>query len=384
MTQMTKKELIRLTKPRYLKASKEGKGLILNEFCSSTGYDRKYAITILAASYDNNQAARTKRKPRKKKYSYEVLAIVTKIWELLDYPCGVRLAPVLSENYQVLVRCRELRFNVEVERQLAAISSSTIDRRLKRQREEKHLKRYRGTTHPGSLLKNQIPIRLTDWSEAQVGEMEVDTVAHNGGDPSGNFAFTLDTVDIACGWSEQYCQLSKGEQTTLDSLRDIEESLPFKIIGIDSDSGGEFINWHLLKYCQATKKYFTRSRPDRKNDNAFIEEKNNTRVRRWLGFGRYDTWEQVKLINDLYRNELRLYTNFFLPVMKIKSKEKINNSLCRKRYDQAKTPYRRLLASSRIPQAKKDELTKLYLSLNPVRLKQIIDEKVKKIRATAK
>jgi len=201
---------------------------------------------------------------------------------------------------------------------------------------------------------------------------------------AARLAFTVDTVDIASGWSEQYCQLSKGEETTLQSLKDIEESLPFKVIGVDSDSGGEFINWHLLKYCQATKKYFTRSRPDRKNDNAFIEQKNGARVRRWLGFGRYDTLEQVRLINDLYRNELRLYANFFLPVMKIKSKEKINNSLCRKRYDLAKTPYRRLLTSPQITQEKKDELTRLYLSLNPVKLKRVIEEKVKKIRAMSK
>jgi len=246
------------------------------------------------------------------------------------------------------------------------------------------LQKHRGTTRPGSLLKNQIPIRLTDWSEAKIGELEVDTVAHNGGDPSGQFAFTVDLVDIASGWSEQYCQLSKGEATTLKSLIDIEKSLPFKVIGLDSDSGGEFINWQLLRYCQATKKYFTRSRPDRKNDNAFIEQKNGALVRRGVGFGRYDTLEQINLINDLYRNELRLYTNFFLPVMKIVSKEKINNSLCRKKYDRAKTPYRRLLASPQISQKKKDELTKLYLSLNPVELKRSIDEKVAKLKATLK
>lgn len=165
---------------------------------------------------------------------------------------------------------------------------------------------------------------------------------------------------------------------------DIEQSLPFKVIGLDSDSGGEFINWHLLKYCQATNKYFTRSRPDRKNDNAFIEQKNGARVRRWLGFGRYDTLSQVKLINDLYRNELRLYTNFFLPVMKIKSKEKLNNSVCRKKYDVAKSPYQRLMACDQMTKEAKDKLTTLYLSLNPIQLKRTIDLKTAKIKATTK
>lgn len=199
MTQMSKKELIKATEARYLKADKKTKGLILDEFCANTGYDRKYAITILAAGYDNNRVADSGRKNRQNKYHNDVLAVIEKIWELLDYPCGVRLAPVLKENYQALVRFNELRFNQKIEDRLSIISPSTIDRRLKRQREEKHLKRYRGTTRPGSLLKNQIPIRLTDWSEAQVGELEVDTVAHNGEDPSGEFAFTVDTVDIASG-----------------------------------------------------------------------------------------------------------------------------------------------------------------------------------------
>jgi len=381
---MSKKELIKATKARYLKADKKTKGLMLDELCANTGYVRKYAIAILAAGYDNDLIASSGRKSRRKKYANDVFGVIEKIWELLDYPCGIRLAPVLQENYQTLVRCKELSFKEKIASQLAIISPSTIDRRLKRKRQEKHLQKHRGTTRPGSLLKNQIPIRLTDWSEAKIGELEVDTVAHNGGDPSGQFAFTVDLVDIASGWSEQYCQLSKGEATTLKSLIDIEKSLPFKVIGLDSDSGGEFINWQLLRYCQATKKYFTRSRPDRKNDNAFIEQKNGARVRRWVGFGRYDTLEQINLINDLYRNELRLYTNFFLPVMKIVSKEKINNSLCRKKYDRAKTPYRRLLASPQISQEKKDELTKLYLSLNPVELKRSIDEKVAKLKATLK
>ena len=175
---MSKKELTRATKSRYLKASKKAKSFILDEFCANTGYDRKYAITILATGYDNNQVVNTGRKSRQKKYNVNALAAVEKIWELLDYPCGVRLAPVLQENYQTLVRCNKLQFNEKIESQLTTISPSTIDRRLKRTREEKHLKRHRGTTRPGSLLKNQISIRLTDWSEARVGEMEIDTVAH--------------------------------------------------------------------------------------------------------------------------------------------------------------------------------------------------------------
>lgn len=384
MTSMSKKELISAIKPRYLKASKKEKTGILDEFCGNTGYARKYAISILAAGHDHNRIAKIGRKARKKKYDREILLAVIKIWETLDYPCGKRLKPQLPVMYEALIRCREIPFDENILSQLKRISAKTLDRRLKKEKEIRRLSKARGMTKAGSLLKSQIPIRLTDWKEAKIGDAEIDTVAHNGGDPGGLFAYSLDLVDIKSGWSEQWCQLGKGEKSTLENLKNIEKSLPFKLASIDSDSGGEFINWHLLRHCQETNKGFTRSRPDRKNDNAHIEQQNNVRVRRWLGYGRFDTQEQVAMINDLYRYQLRLYNNFFLPVMKIKEKQKINNSLCRRKYDEAKTPYQRLLKSNQIPKEQKAKLTALYLSLNPVQLKREIDLKEARIKALAK
>lgn len=381
MTTMSKKELISATKARYLKSDKKDKGKILDQFCANTGYARKYAIAILAAGHDNNRVAQMGRKAREKKYGSDIMLIVEKIWELLDFPCGVRLKPSLPETYEALVRHKEIVFNESVRNKLCEIGSKTIDRRLKKERERRHLNRNRGTTRHGSLLKSAIPVRITDWDTSALGFAEIDTVAHNGGNPSGEFAFTLDVTEIYSGWTEQFAILGKGEKGVLNGLKNIRQSLPFELKGIDGDNGGEIVNYHMLRYCTKEKLVYTRSRPDRKNDNAYIEQKNDSHVRRIVGYGRYDTKQAVDQLNALYRNEYRLFTNLFRPVMKIKSKAKINNSICRKTYDQAQSPYQRLLNSKQMKQSDKDKLTELYLSLNPVHLKQAVDLKAAKIRA---
>lgn len=384
MTSMSKKELISIIKPRYLQAGKREKTRILGEFCQSTGYARKYAIKILAAGHDCNRVAQMGRKGRTKKYSHEMMMAVVKIWKVLDFPCGQRLKPALPEMYTTLARFKEMPFNEAMRDSLATISAKTLDRRLKRERENRHLKRNRGLTCRGNLLKSSIPIRITDWDTSQLGYAEIDTVAHNGGDPSGEFVFTLDLTEIFGGWTEQCAVMGKGEARTLAALKSIRQDLPFDLLGIDGDNGGEIINYRMLKYCTEEKLVYTRSRPDRKNDNAYVEQKNHTHVRQLVGYGRYDSAEQLTMLNNLYRQEYRLFTNFFRPVMKITSKEKINNSICRKKYDLAQSPYQRLLNCDQLSQEKKDKLMKLYLSLNPVQLKKIINEKIAKLKATLK
>ena len=380
MTKVTKKELITATKPRYLKANKKEKTKILDEFCETTGYARKYAIQIFQAKCDYRRVSRDGRKPRKKKYGSDTMSAVIKIWELLKYPCGARLKPNLIVTLEPMIRFGEITVSENVIDHLKTISAKTIDRRLNKEREIRNLDKHRGTTRHGSLLKTSIPIRITNWDTSEVGFMEMDTVSHNGGDPSGEFISTLDMVEICSGWSEQYALMGKGEQGVVRAVDDIKCSLPFDLLGADSDSGSEFINWHMVRYCERNNLYFTRSRPDRKNDNAYVEQKNYTHVREWLGYGRFDVPEQLAAINNLYRNELRLYNNFFLPVMKIVSKEKINNSVCRKKYDIAKTPYQRLMESKQISDEQKQKLCSLYLTLNPVQLKKRIDEKIKVIK----
>ena len=187
-------------------------------------------------------------------------------------------------------------------------------------------------------------------------------------------------VEIATGWSEQVAVMGKGEAGIVTAIEAIKKDLPFMLKGLDSDTGSEFVNWHMVKWCKEQGLFFTRSRPYMKNDNAYVEQKNYTHVRKWLGYGRFDTPEQLRLINEVYRGDLRLWNNFFRPVMKIREKQKINNSLCRKRYDVAQTPYQRLMSANQIPPETKQRLRELYESLNPVKLKASIEAKLKRLR----
>ena len=377
---MAKKELFDKTKPRYLKADKKGKGVILDEFCSNTGLNRNYVIQIMRAGYDYNRVKREGRKCRRWKYDSDVMCVTIKIWELLEFPCGARLQPVLISTLDAMVRSNEITASFDVREKLSQIKSKTLDRRLKKEREIRKLSRSRGTTRHGSLLKSSIPIRITNWDTSEVGFMEMDTVASNGGDPSGECIYSLDMVEIYSGWSEQFAVMGKGEAGVIKAVDEIRNGLPFELKGVDSDGGSEFINWHMVKYCEENELFFTRSRPYMKNDNAYVEQKNNTHIRHWIGYERFDNQEQLNAINDLYCNELRLFNNFFSPVMKILSKEKVNNSVCKKKYDQAKTPYQRLMESNQLSKEKKLKLEKLYLSLNPVELKNIINKKLKNIK----
>ena len=308
------------------------------------------------------------------------MALVIKLWELLDCPCGTRLKPQLVPLAEALARAKEFVVSDDDMKQLRAVSAKTLDRRLKRERETRHLLRNRGMTRHGSLVKSAIPIRITDWDTRKIGFMEMDTVAHNGGDPSGTFVYSLDMVEIATGWSEQMAVLGKGEEGVVNAVNEIKSSLPFALKGVDSDSGGEFVNWHMVRYCEKEKLFFTRSRPNKKNDNAYVEQKNYTHIRKWMGYRRYDAEAERDLMNDLYRKELGLFNNFFRPVMKISKRERINNSVCKKTYGEALTPYERLMQSKDVPLEKKAELRKLYESLNPVKLKAAIEAKLKRIQ----
>jgi hypothetical protein len=376
MTQTTKTELLKEVKARYLEATVEEKTKILDEFCKNTGYNRKYATRILQARH--RYKTRTKAAP--KKYLGQTLQIIIKVWELLNYPCGVRLKPMLLPMAESLVCHQEItELNEGMKEQLSQIGSTTLNRYLSQEREVRKLGRGRSLTRHGSLLKSSVPIRITNWDIAIIGFMEMDTVAHCGDNLGGDFIYSLDMVEIATGWSEQIAVMGKGEAGIVKAIEEIKTGLPFDLKGLDSDTGSEFVNWHMVKWCKDNNLSFTRSRPDYKNDNAYVEQKNYTHIRKWLGYRRYDTKEQLKLINDLYRNELRLWNNFFRPVMKIKSKEKVNNSVCKKTYDIAQTPYQRLMKSNQIPLKTKAMLQKLYESLNPVKLKEAITAKLKRI-----
>jgi len=252
------------------------------------------------------------------------------------------------------------------------ISPATIDRLLKNEKMKFRLK-GRSLTKPGTLLKHSIPIRtFADWNEKEPGFVEADLVGHDGGDLRGEFLYSLDATDVHTGWTETRAIRNKAQIWTFNALKEVRERFPFPIKGLDSDNGSEFINAHLLNYCEQEHITFTRARPYRKNDNCFIEQKNYCVVRRAVGYLRYDTDEELKIMNELYR-VLRLYTNFFQPSMKLKEKTRIGSKVL-KRYDKPRAPYRRIIASDAVSEEVKGKLRRTYEGLNPLSLKRQMDK----------
>ncbi len=334
-------------KARYERAFKSEKQTMLDEFTKTTGYTRKHAIHLLRGTY-RHKAGRIKR-PRGKTYTEIDARVIAKICSLFDWIASKRLQPQIAVGIDQLQKAGELLFLTEMQKKkLIGISASSIDRLLVSQ----HLRptnKGRSYTKPGTLLKSQIPIRtFADWNENKVGFFEMDLVGHEGGNAQGAFAFTLNMTDVKTGWSEQVAVPNKGQFAVFAAIKTIRARILFALLGVDSDSGSEFINEILCRYCIQEKITFTRGRPGKKNDNPFVEQKNDSIVRRWVGYKRYDTEEQVKLLNDLYEI-LRLYTNFFLPVHKLQSKERIGSRV-RKIYDKARTPYQRILEEADLPE----------------------------------
>ena len=262
---------------------------------------------------------------------------------------------------------------------LKKISAPTIDRLLAPVRIQ-YKKRGTTTTKPGTLLRKQIPIKTNQWDESRPGFLEADTVAHCGDSLSGMFAYTIDCVDIATGWTEQRAVWGKGETDTLEQIKQIEKALPFPLLGFDCDNGGEFLNYYLLRHFTKRDKpvQFTRSRAYHKDDNAHVEQKNWTHVRQWLGYQRFDDPKVVPLLNHLYALEWRLFHNFFFPSVKLLSKQRVGSKTI-KYHDPPKTPYQRVIDSPHVSPDIKHDLSMLLESLNPFMLREAIEKKLKKI-----
>ncbi|MFH1089254.1 MAG: hypothetical protein V1716_02410 [Candidatus Uhrbacteria bacterium] len=378
MSLRSRREYLSRIKPRYLKAIKEEKGIILDEYCLATGLVRKYVIRILSAKVSDKDKVNRVRKKREPVYDTFVIIKLKELWRLMDYPCGLRMKPMISEWLGKLKSFGEITLSEEVENKLLQISASTIDRKLWKARTEEHRKTF-STTKPGTLLKNQIPIRTSSWEETQIGNCELDTVAHCGDSASGLFAFTLNLIDILTGWDESETVLGKGEKGIVSALENIKKRLPFPLIAIDPDNGGEFINHHMVRFCLENKIGFTRGRPYKKNDNAHIEQKNWTHVRKVFGYSRIEDEEIIEKMNELNRKEIRLYKNFFQANVKLVEKKRIgkNKEKIKKIHDEAKTPYQRIIDCDQVEKTIKTKLREVYEKLNPAELKRNIDNKIK-------
>lgn len=356
-----KREVIIKLSNLYRQASKKEKGIILNDLIRLTAYNRAYARRVL------RKPPIQKQKRRRKTSSYLcILGELQMLWKASNYCCGQLLVAALPQLLPVLKRDGNLVITVEQEKLLLQISSATIDRLLKPERNKLGIKGRSGTK-PGTLLKSQIPVRIyTPWDERKPGFVELDLVAHCGDSLRGEYINTLDVVDLATGWSERQGLVGKGEHRTKLAFLALEQRFPFPIKGIDSDNGSEFINDHFLRLTRNRRMTFTRCRPGRKNDQAHVEQKNYSTVRKIIGYKRLETEEQLKLLNNIYLL-LSDYLNFFIPTFKLEKKERIGAKI-KRIYGKPKTPYQRTIEHQGIKKTIKQELTVKYRSLNPVSL----------------
>ena len=375
MSHMSKQECIAALRERYLKAEKEEKRSILNEFCLTTGYHRKSAIRVMREPEIEEFKRRVCKESRGRKSKYrdpEFVKALKGLWFETNQLCPVNFKqaiPLWLNHFE-----KENEISADTKAKLLKISSATISRVL----EASRYRTKRNGTTPGTLLRTQIPIRTNFWDVTIPGFMEADTVAHCGGSMSGEFVWSLTVTDIATTWTELRPIWSKLSVSIRDAIIDINEGLPFKIKAFDSDNGSEFINHTLVNYFSEKLIAFTRSREYQKNDNAYVEQKNWTHVRGLLGYDRIDLLEVVPLLYDVLKNEVSLLNNHFMPCLKLEAKERRQSKIYRK-YDDPKTPYQRVLLAQSIDQKTKDDLTKKHNTLNPMELKSTINAKLKLI-----
>lgn len=374
MGQLSMELYLRHLKKRYYQGNRAEKSKILDEFCSTSGYHRKHAIRLLRTGY------RGFHKPtcRPKRYDpARLLEPLKQIWFATDQLCGKRLKTALPlwlpfyEKHHVELGERE-------RHELLSMSAATLDRLLSPIKSG-YPKGLSGTK-PGSLLKTQIPIKTEQWNEKEPGFVEADTVAHCGTSLAGDFVWSLTLTDIFSGWTENRAVWNKGSEGVVTQIHSIETNLPFLLKGFDCDNGSEFLNYHLLRYFQEREKKpeFTRSRPYKKNDNAHVEQKNWTHVRQIFGYHRFEKPILVELMNDLYSNELSQLRNYFYPTIKLKSKERIGSKI-KKKFEQARTPYERLMDCKQLSAIEKDKLKKQFELLDPFELQKKIQKKLKRI-----
>ena len=363
-----RQEVIEKHRLKYHRASKKEKTEILNYVSEATGLSRDRVTRLLGSKAVKRSKKGRNKRGRKPKYGKEEIDVLTKVWYFMDNACGKRMVAGMKTMLDALIRHKEISISDDVQEKLCHMSASTIDRLLAKERQKYNLK-GKSTTKPGTLLKKNIPIRMgTEWDENQPGYVEIDLVAHCGATTAGEYVNTLDVTDVFTGWTETQATINKAQVHVFKALKDIKERMPFKILGIDSDNGSEFINYDLFKYCKQEEIVFTRSRPNRKNDGCHVEQKNWSLVRRNIGYSRFEGGIAVVALNEYYQI-LRLYTNFFLPHMKLIEKTR-EGATVKKIYDDAKTPYQRLLDSSILSNAETAELNSLFLSLNPADLKR--------------
>jgi hypothetical protein len=389
----TRKKICAAIFKRYQNARKKDKRKILDEYAQTLGHNRDYLAHLLAnwgkiryavtngkpikytakpAVEGRNKACGGKKTGRPEKYHKAFVELLKDIWELFDYQCGKLLAPMVKGMINFLVI--EFDINEQLQALLLSVSPATIDRKLKKAKLRYSLKGIH-TTKRGSLLKNQIPVRVCfDRDEKKPGYFELDTVSHCGANAKGQFCQTLTVTDVGSGWTEERAMLNNAHRWVREQIACTRDNLPFPMLGIDSDNGGEFINHQLLDWCVRNNIKFTRSRPYRKNDNCFVEQKNGDVVRKTVGYGRFEGEKALNALCDVYRF-LNPLLNYWYPTLRLTAKEKLPSGRYKKIYEkEPKTPCQRLLESSDVSDECKAELCRRAALFNPIQLKRALDE----------
>lgn len=375
MTMETKNDIFRSHLPKYLAASKAEKSRLLAHVCAVTGLHRKAAIRKFRQLQMQRSAA-PERRGRPCIYTPDVTVALKMVWTASSEICGELLHPVIPEYAAIFQRDGQWQHSADITTKLLAMSQATVKRRVGQFAKAGRVRHGLSGTKP-SELKEIIPIFTGPWEGKPPGFGQLDSVAHCGSSLTGDFAWTVNWTDVATMWGGRRAQWNKGQHATRDSMAAIQERLPFAMLGAHPDTGSEFINWHVQQWCEQQKIEYTRSRPYHKNDNAYVEQKNGHVVRRFLDYNRYDCKDAVAAMNELYE-VLDMYLNHFVPSRKCMKKVKIGSKYERS-YDQAQTPYARLLAHASVSETVKDQLRAVHTLLNPLTLRRQVDTLINRI-----
>ena len=377
MSPLARREYVRHVQGRYQGVGRRSeKSRLLTEVSENLGCRRKHAIRLMKGKIVDFEKPWRRRESV---YPERLVRILETVWEDSQYPWSVRLKKLLP-LWIVWIRAR-WKLTREEERQLLTMSAATIDRRLAPYKRQASRKIY-GKTKPGRWLRRTIPIQTESWDVPEPGWLEIDTVSHSGPSAEGLWAYTVNQTDFFSGWTECRAILGKGAAEVKTAIVEMRQDLPFELKGLDSDNGEEFINWVLDKYCRDSDVRRFRSRPYKKDDQAHIEQKNWTHVRKLIGYDRYDTQAAVDAMNDLYRNEWRLFCNMYLPSVKLAKKIRVGAKI-KRIYHDAKTPLDRLLESDKGDRVKLEALRRLREKTNPFELSATINKKLAVIWALA-
>ncbi len=369
MDMPSREQYLARVREEYNKASKRGKTRLLNEARKRTRLSRKVLIRKLAHPPKPEPG---KRGPRKATYGADVVSAMVELWKIFDYPCGQRLAPAIEQEMEKLRQANEIKCSDAVAAKLMQVSPKTIDRLLGREKRVLGLRQNRNpSSHP--LLYQKIPVKVAaDWDTEQIGNLQVDYVLHSGRSQRGEFLHTISAVDIATGWWEAAAILRRTQENTRDGLDSIRKRLPFRVLEIHPDNDTGMINDLIWRYCKRARIKMSRSRPYKKNDNAWVEQKNWTHVRKVVGYRRMDNAAELELLHGLYE-KLCLYKNYFQPTMKLKEKIREGGKI-RRKYDEPRTPYQRMMESAQIQASAKKKLKQQYESMNVAQLNREIEE----------